>query len=39
MGTMSTFDRLTRCHGLTRNQYDIDPKTGLQIDDPTRKIP
>lgn len=33
-GTMNTFDRLMRCHGLTPQKYPADEKTGLLIDYP-----
>jgi putative membrane protein insertion efficiency factor len=31
-GAMCTFDRLTRCNGLSPAQYDFDLKTGLLKD-------
>ena len=34
MGTMKTFDRLSRCHGFARELYEIDKTTRLQIDRP-----
>jgi putative component of membrane protein insertase Oxa1/YidC/SpoIIIJ protein YidD len=34
LGIPLTFDRLTRCHRLTPQQYSIDKKTGLFIDNP-----
>lgn len=32
IGVISTFDRLTRCNGLSPEKYARDPKTGLYID-------
>lgn len=32
IGTISTFDRLTRCNGLSPEKYGRDRKTGLFID-------
>ncbi len=32
LGTISTFDRLTRCNGLSPEKYARDTKTGLYID-------
>lgn len=32
IGTISTFDRLTRCNGLSPEKYGRDAKTGLFID-------
>lgn len=32
IGTISTFDRLTRCNGLSPEKYGRDTKTGLLID-------
>ncbi len=32
-GYFMTFDRLSRCHSLSRYKYQNDPKTGLLIDD------
>lgn len=34
MGTMKTFDRLSRCHGFARELYEIDKTSRLQIDRP-----
>jgi putative membrane protein insertion efficiency factor len=34
-GGLSTFDRLTRCNGINRNEYPIDPKT-MRLADPVR---
>lgn len=31
-GLMNTFDRLTRCNGLSPEKYSIDPKTHLLLD-------
>lgn len=31
-GMLMTFDRLTRCNGLNRKNYPIDPANGLLID-------
>lgn len=36
-GTIDTFDRLTRCHGFSAENYPIDPKTNLLID-PVRDL-
>lgn len=32
IGMLNSFDRLTRCHGLNRHSYQVDPKTLLLID-------
>lgn len=32
IGLLNSFDRLTRCHGLNRHSYQVDPKTLLLID-------
>ena len=32
VGIINTFDRLTRCNGLSPELYEIDPKTHLYID-------
>lgn len=32
LGLFNTFDRLSRCNGLSPNQYTIDPGTGLLLD-------
>jgi putative membrane protein insertion efficiency factor len=32
VGFLNTFDRLTRCHPLSRTNYKINPKNGLAID-------
>lgn len=34
VGTLSTFDRLTRCNGLNKDQYVRDEKTGKLLDYP-----
>ena len=34
VGTLSTFDRLTRCNGLNKDQYVRDEKTGRLLDYP-----
>jgi len=34
MGTMKTFDRLSRCHGFAPELYKIDQPSRLQIDQP-----
>lgn len=34
MGMLKTFDRLTRCHALARELYEINTNTGFQIDKP-----
>ncbi len=34
LGVMSTFDRLTRCHGFNHKKYEKDPETGLLVDHP-----
>lgn len=31
-GYAAGFDRLTRCHGFSRNHYERDPRTGLALD-------
>lgn len=31
-GSLSTFDRLARCHGWNRGMYPIDPVTGRNLD-------
>jgi uncharacterized protein len=31
-GSLATFDRLTRCNGLARRQYPVDPNTRLSYD-------
>lgn len=33
-GTLNTFDRLMRCHGLTPEKYPIDENSGLLTDHP-----
>jgi putative membrane protein insertion efficiency factor len=32
VGFLDTFDRLTRCHPLSRDKYEINPKNGLALD-------
>jgi putative component of membrane protein insertase Oxa1/YidC/SpoIIIJ protein YidD len=32
IGMLNSFDRLTRCHGLNRHSYQVDPKTLLLLD-------
>lgn len=32
-GGMATFDRLSRCNGLSPENYEIDPKTKRLVDD------
>ncbi len=32
LGTMETFDRLTRCNPLSPENYEIDKKSGIMID-------
>lgn len=32
VGTMATFDRLSRCHGWNRSYYPTHPATGLNFD-------
>lgn len=34
MGMAKTFDRLSRCHGLSPELYEINPKDRMQIDRP-----
>lgn len=34
VGIIATFDRLSRCNGLSRSQYEFDPVSGLLIDAP-----
>jgi len=34
MGGIQTFDRLSRCHGFSRELYEIDQSSSLQIDYP-----
>ncbi len=34
MGMLKTMDRLSRCHGLARELYETDRRSGLQIDRP-----
>jgi len=34
VGTLSTFDRLTRCNGLNKDQYERDEKTSRLLDYP-----
>lgn len=34
IGIMSTFDRLTRCHGFNHQKYSIDSSSGLLVDHP-----
>ena len=34
IGVFSSFDRLTRCNGLNREQYVYDEKTGRLLDNP-----
>lgn len=36
-GTLDTFDRITRCHGLRSQDYQVDPRSKLFID-PVRNI-
>ncbi|UBM57415.1 membrane protein insertion efficiency factor YidD [Marinilongibacter aquaticus] len=36
-GGVMTMDRLTRCNGLSPQNYEIDPKTMLLKDDPRNK--
>lgn len=36
-GLLNSLDRLTRCHGLSRRNYPIDPKTFL-LSDPLRDV-
>lgn len=33
VGILNTFDRLSRCHRMSPENYEIDPKTGLLIDE------
>ncbi|MDP8207507.1 MAG: membrane protein insertion efficiency factor YidD [Candidatus Electryonea clarkiae] len=37
-GSLMTLDRLTRCNGLTRYNYPLDPKTNSAIDPPEENV-